>query len=293
MSIKAEHVTPNIDKSQNLWRYMTLDRLINLLDTKKLFFTPIKYYASSDPFEGLLPKASLDAIAGVLSSTQGDLLERINRLQEHILSSNPDSEELKSEATLEFDKLRVKALSHAVKMEDIYFNLMSSVVVNCWHKNDFESEAMWKLYSDSHKGIAIQTTAGSLIESVVDSRADIIYFSEIKYINFDSPDLTPGDCIVNGNIGPLLKRTAFAHENEARLYFVPNKSYHNLDEAKPAPEFIDIDINRLIHKVFISPYASEPFPSSVRCVLRMFGISDDKIVQSDLLTPSKSLTRMF
>lgn len=293
MSIKAENVTQNIDKNQNLWRYMTLDRLINLLDTKKLFFTPTKYYASSDPFEGLLPKAALDAIAGVLNNSQGKLLEHIDQVQAHALLNSPFSEELKYKAALEFEKLRDEAASHAARMESVYFNLMSCIVVNCWHKNDFESEAMWKLYSDSHKGIAIQTTAESLVESVIDLRSDIIFFSEIKYINYDSPSLTPGDCIVNGNIGPLLKRTAFEHENEARLYFVPKKNYLDLDEAKPAPEFIEVDINKLIHKVFISPYASEPFPSSVRCVLKMFGISDDKIVQSELLTPSKILTRMF
>jgi len=291
--MKAENVTSNIDKSQKLWRYMTLDRLINLLDTKKLFFTPVKFYASSDPFEGLLPKAALDAIAGVINDTQGMLLENIDKAKSHALSHSPLSDELKAQAAIEFAKIRADAESHAARMEKVYFNLMSCIVVNCWHQNDFESEAMWKLYSDSHKGIAIQTTAESLVESVIDSRASAIFFSEIKYIDYDSPKLKKEDCIVNGNIGPLLKRTAFEHENEARLYFTPKKKYISLDEAKPIPELIDVDINKLIHKVFISPYASEPFPSSVKCILNMFGIPDDKIVKSKLLTPNKNLTRMF
>ena len=293
MSLEAKNVTQNINKNQKLWRYMTLDRLINLLDTQKLFFTPIKYYASSDPFEGLLPKASLDAIAGVLKDSQIELIENIIKVKNHALSISPLPDEVKSDAALEFDKLRGDIESYPARMESVYFNLMSCVVVNCWHQNDFESEAMWKLYSDSHKGIAIQTTAESLLDSVIDPRSSAIYFSEIKYINYDSPDLKPGDCVVNGNIGPLLKRTAFQHENEARLYFSPKMNYSKPDEAKPAPEFIAVDINKLIHKVFISPYASEPFPSSVKCVLKMFGISDDKIVQSELLTPSDNLMRMF
>lgn len=293
MSLKAENVTQNVDKKQKLWRYMTLDRLINLLDTKKLFFTPIKYYASSDPFEGLLPKASLDAIAGVLKNSQVKLIEDIIKVKDHALSISPLPDEVKSNAVFEFEKLKGQIELYPARMESVYFNLMSCVVVNCWHQNDFESEAMWKLYSDSHKGIAIQTTAESLVESVIDPRSSAIYFSEIKYINYDSPDLKPGDCVVNGNIGPLLKRTAFQHENEARLYFSPKKKYINPSEAKPTPEFVAVDINKLIHKIFISPYASEPFPSSVECVLKMFGISDDKIVRSELLTPSNNLMRMF
>lgn len=293
MSLEAENVTQNIDKKQKLWRYMTLDRLINLLDTKKLFFTPIKYYASSDPFEGLLPKASLDAIAGVLKESQVKLIEDIIKIKNHALSNSPLPDEVKSNAAFEFEKLKGQVELYPARMESVYFNLMSCVVVNCWHQNDFESEAMWKLYSDSHKGIAIQTTAEDLVESVIDPRSSAIYFSEIKYINYDSSDLKPGDCVVNGNIGPLLKRTAFQHENEARLYFSPKKNYKNLDEAKPTPEFVAVDINKLIHKVFISPYASEPFPSSVECVLKMFGISGDKIVRSELLTPSNNLMRMF
>lgn len=291
--MKTKNVTKNIHKSQKLWRYMTLDRLINLLDTKKLFFTPTKFYASTDPFEGLIPKSALDAIAGVLSKSQSEMIESIDKVRNHALLNSPFSDEIKSVAASRFDEIREQAKSHTLKMESIYFNIMSCVVVNCWHTNNSESEAMWKLYSDSHKGIAIQTTAESLIESVIDPKADRMFFSEIKYIDFDSPDIKPGDCVVNGNIGPLLKRTAFQHENEARLYFLPEKQYTNVEEAKPSPELIDVDVNKLIHKVFISPYASEPFPSSVRCVLKMFGIPEEKIITSSLLTPGNHLTRMF
>src|SRR5436190_15216029 len=34
--------------------------------------------------------------------------------------------------------------------------------VSCWHLNDVESAAMWKLYSDS--GLAIQSSVGGLIQ---------------------------------------------------------------------------------------------------------------------------------
>lgn len=32
------------------------------------------------------------------------------------------------------------------------------VCINCWHLNEFESAAMWSLYTNKNQGIAIQTT---------------------------------------------------------------------------------------------------------------------------------------
>ncbi len=37
------------------------------------------------------------------------------------------------------------------KIREIHF-------VSCWHENETESEAMWKLYLKSGDGVAIQTT---------------------------------------------------------------------------------------------------------------------------------------
>ena len=36
------------------------------------------------------------------------------------------------------------------------------MLINCWHINQCESSAMWKLYSQCNEAIAIQTTFGNL-----------------------------------------------------------------------------------------------------------------------------------
>jgi hypothetical protein len=36
---------------------------------------------------------------------------------------------------------------------------------NCWHMNDGESDAMWKLYVKGSEGVAIQSTVGRIISS--------------------------------------------------------------------------------------------------------------------------------
>src|SRR5580692_9299812 len=41
-----------------------------------------------------------------------------------------------------------------------------SVLINCWHINERESAAMWKLYIRSDKGIALKSTVQRLIDGV-------------------------------------------------------------------------------------------------------------------------------
>lgn len=50
---------------------------------------------------------------------------------------------------------------------------------NCWHINENESAAMWKLYLDSRNGIAIQSTVNRLKKSL-HYTAEKIYISEIQ-----------------------------------------------------------------------------------------------------------------
>ena len=40
--------------------------------------------------------------------------------------------------------------------------------INCWHMNDHESAAMWKLYLKSNEGIAVQSTYETLRDSIID-----------------------------------------------------------------------------------------------------------------------------
>lgn len=38
--------------------------------------------------------------------------------------------------------------------------------ISCWHQADYESDAMWKLYAATGKGVAVLTTVGRLEESL-------------------------------------------------------------------------------------------------------------------------------
>jgi hypothetical protein len=44
--------------------------------------------------------------------------------------------------------------------------LVSSYFVNCWHMNEHESAAMWRLYSQADEAICVQSTFARLADAV-------------------------------------------------------------------------------------------------------------------------------
>ena len=77
MGLKESNVTKNISKDAMLWRYMTLDKLINILSTNQLYFSPLHSYEKTDPFEGIPPKVSLEAMREISSSQQDNTSKKI------------------------------------------------------------------------------------------------------------------------------------------------------------------------------------------------------------------------
>lgn len=287
MGLKASQVTPNIQPNQKLWRYMSLERLIDILSRKKLFFASLNAYAETDPFEGLLPKVALDPLAQSMSSfiENEAIQKKIN--EERAIKMFPEEHHEK------IKKIFNKNNSDDFKLSvnEIYFRVLKSTVINCWHQNKSESEAMWKLYAKDNKGIAIQTTAQNLIESIDDER---VFFSEVRYVDFYDENLKNTDLVVNGLISPLLKREAFEHEKEARLFFTPIRNYNVPSETyKFEHEYIDVDVKKMISKIYISPHIAESDIHDIKTEIQNFGINESMIVHSNLLTPDEYLTKIF
>ncbi|MDD8060356.1 MULTISPECIES: hypothetical protein [Gammaproteobacteria] len=65
-----------------LWRYMLLDKLINLLETQKLYFTALESYNESDPFEGYMPDVAAKAYAEIFGSQVSELKQAYEVLKQ-------------------------------------------------------------------------------------------------------------------------------------------------------------------------------------------------------------------
>ncbi len=69
------------------------------------------------------------------------------------------------------------------QLSDIFNKIRYYTFINCWHLNEHESTAMWKLYSEINKGIAIQSTITKLKNSL-NTDSDF-FIKKVNYIDYD------------------------------------------------------------------------------------------------------------
>ncbi|MGA9913192.1 MAG: DUF2971 domain-containing protein, partial [Paraburkholderia sp.] len=268
------HVGKSLQDTDVLWRYVPLDKFINLIDTSTLFFAPLAWYEKTDPFEGYLPRVAMEAIASISAKTVDITTERINAL-EKLLPANLHAQEL--------DRLRQMAQDHKSQMRALYKNMVSCLMVNCWYRSAHESEGMWGLYSKD--GIAIKTSVGAIKAALAENQQDhVIHMGAIKYLDFTSTNLTPSDCVTqDGHLIGMTKRVAYAHENEVRMYITRPRELGSNEDLKPAPANVSVDIAKLIEGVVISPFAGTSLRQSIQTVCRWGGIDPSKVSTSNLL----------
>ena len=265
-----------------LWRYMSLDKLINLLEDNILYFTPLEAYQNSDPFEGYIPKVAFEAFAEIFGSQVKELDKAYDQLKARA------GQNVSQLSKLSEMKDGILALSESTKLA--YKTINKGITVNCWHANKSESEAMWKLYSDNGKGIAVKTSVSSLVKSIEHFQQEIlVQLGAVKYLDFNDNQISPKDCVTDGNLSPLLKRSSFSHENEARLFTVPKIDTSNVSSFKPKPEFIKALALDLIEEVYISPFSGEPFVSSVKAICKKYSIPHEIVMESKLLEGHEEL----
>ncbi|MBI1893228.1 MAG: DUF2971 domain-containing protein [Candidatus Rokubacteria bacterium] len=81
-------------------------------------------------------------------------------------------------------------------------------MISCWHMNEHESAAMWKLYAKTNEAIAIRSTYALLRKGLDDS----VHIAVVKYIDYGTKWLPEG----NAYYPFVHKRVSFAHERELR-----------------------------------------------------------------------------
>lgn len=169
------------------------------------------------------------------------------------------------------------------------------VYVNCWHMNDVQSAALWRLYSENKdETIAIQSTFGRLASELKGKwPRDGILISQIRYNPDNAGESVPGARLFScsGWESIVYKRPSFAHERELRAFIFqrydrtreePLRNGAHLKALKETrPEYIRIDVtpSDLIEKVYVSPYANDVF---LELVKKMPGGLKDRVLKSDL-----------
>ena len=139
-------------------RYLDLNKLLSLIQTKKIFFNRIDKF--EDQFEGTLPELSY--------------LDYEKWLRE-VLYFHPTFRNLTESEREENIKTDIEI--YRKSNEDFRKNFY----VSCWNMFETESYALWKIYSNLSNGIAIVTKPENIIKAFKNTEENI-QLSEIRSI---------------------------------------------------------------------------------------------------------------
>ena len=235
-----------------LVKYLDLTKFLSLLQKQSLFFCRLDKL--EDHFEGT---------TGI-----GNYGVRYNFFK----AGYPDKEDAQIRKEVE------QFYEDEKKMKSYY-------LVNCWNKNDKESAALWKIYSDFQKGIMIKSSVNKLHQALENTKQDIL-LSEIKYIDHNSTTMMDGNVMY-----PIIhKHIAYHFEQEIRLinkveYRQNIETGYYFDWSKEETQtgrYLKTDLNNLIDEIIISPYAPNWFYEMVLDLTRKYGL--EKVIKKSALS---------
>ena len=147
------------------------------------------------------------------------------------------------------------------------------VAVSSWHINEYESFAMWQIFTQNSEGLAIQSTIGRLQKAVKPETNFDQHIGEVNYIDYKKEYIPFDDLFFPF----LFKRKSFQYEREVRIITDTSKSNLKLNEGLK----INVDINQLIEKIYIHPKSENWYKKLVIDLVERLDF-DFKIEKSDL-----------
>ena len=112
------------------------------------------------------------------------------------------------------------------------------VAISSWHINEYESFAMWQIFTQNSEGLAIQSTIGRLQKALQPEEHFQQYIGEVNYIDYKKEYIPFDDLFF-----PLLyKRKSFQYEREVRIISDVTQNNLKLNDCLK----INVDVNLLI-----------------------------------------------
>lgn len=181
----------------------------------------------------------------------------------------------------------VSSIPQGALMLTAWRRMKRTVYVNSWHLNQYESEAMWRLYGSEGGGVAIQSTISRLIGSFPElpqpnlSAAEFlqVHIGIVRYYDYETDPIPFGNLF----IPYLAKRKHFDHERELRAIAWRPDDLH-LPGAGRNGLFIDTALDTLIENLYVSPFAPQYCLEAVQAVCTKYELTKP-IIQSDSAKP--------
>jgi len=229
------------DNSISVWRYMDLSKFIWMIQSNALFFC--RSDRMGDPFEGHYTKAIADQEEEYVRTLQS------NTVFQAIPNSVNIGREVWRQNMIELPK----------KLKERYF-------VSCWHMNEEESPAMWKLYTSQNESICIRSKYETFARLLpAESMLGCVKYIDYRQDRFDTTEML--SYIVH-------KRKSFEHEREIRAVI-----YYDEAEACPFERVgenglvVRINVAALIEEIFVSPTSESPLLDVVSGLAEKYGLN--------------------
>lgn len=286
----GEH--PSFDRpavTTRLWRYTDLAKFIDLLSSGKLWLTNAEILAADDPYEGTtgavqFPHRMWRALEEVPEQLRVQILDLCSRGTD----GTPEAA-----FKVWFMGEEQRCIMTQSGRRDYY--------INCWHAADHESAAMWKIYASPGAGVAVVTN-GARLETALSENNEDFYLGAVRYRDPSSVHIGGSNAFDT----IMLKRSSYSYEREVRLVhwhmgefhdalanFTWNDKTMRFDDiiedprpVRPGMSF-DCDIDVLIERVIVSPFAPPWYESMVERVRERFGhrfpVHRSKLLDAPLL----------
>lgn len=147
------------------------------------------------------------------------------------------------------------------------------VVISSWHINEYESFAMWQIFTQNNEGIAIQSTTERLQKALNKDLNFNQYIGKVNYIDYKKEYIPFDDLFFPF----LFKRKSFQYEREIRIISDVSETGINIDNGLK----INVDLNQLIEKIYIHPKSENWYKKLVIELVSKLGYQFE-IEKSDL-----------
>ncbi|MEY4012085.1 MAG: hypothetical protein RIT22_1209 [Bacteroidota bacterium] len=156
---------------------------------------------------------------------------------------------------------------------DYYKTHREKVAISSWHINEYESFAMWQIFTQNSEGLAIQSTIGRLQKALEPEKNLKQYIGQVNYIDYKKEYIPFDDLFFPF----LFKRKSFQYEREVRIISDTSDTSITINDGIK----INVDINQLIDKIYIHPKSENWYKNLVIELVSKLGF-DIEIEKSDL-----------
>lgn len=277
VTVSPKFVLSGVSDDETLRRFVDLPKLFDLLKNKRLVLPTLGNLIKADPFE-CYAKKSFDHL------TRDELVLRSKQLEEYVPQSdyyplfypNPFGLPVSRKETRfddDIQQMTIEELRDAVWYLERE-RLKNDLVCSCWHKGTVESDAMWKIYA-SQLGVSINSSAARM-KSGVKMILPQIYAAQAE-LNLATVHYETDTNTCQGIEPWLVKRRAFEHEKEVRLYCdVPFVFGTKL--------ILEIEIPTFIEEIVITPFAATwqavGIKGAIEALLKEVGAGEVPVRQS-------------